>query len=96
MKLHENLKCPYCNGSNVYCYLIDEVKIWDESVHDDSFKKARYLSEDHIIYKVKCDDCDKHFNVYLQLKNIEPGDIIIDPNDRSFAKKVRERRFDNN
>lgn len=52
MKLHENLKCPYCNGSNVYCYLIDEAKIWDESVHDDSFKKARYLSEDHIIYKV--------------------------------------------
>lgn len=91
-QLHEKIKCPCCGSNNVYCSSIEDAKIWDDSVHE-SYFKDEFLSEDYIIYKAQCEDCNKHFNVYLQLKNIEAGDMIIDSSDISFTKKVNYRKF---
>lgn len=93
MKLHQLLKCPHCGSDNVNCYSIEEAIIWDDSIHR-SFLKSNYLSEDHVVYDAKCENCDKHFNVYLQFKNIEPGDIIISPDDSSFNEEINHRKFD--
>ncbi len=86
MKLKGTIRCPYC-GENTNTRTIAALRthLWDdEEVKEfkSYFKEEIPITDtcDNVVYKCKCENCNKYFSALITFKNIEV-DLAISSDD---------------
>lgn len=76
----EGIECPYCGDTNTRAYQTEKVCIWDNKFYECMKKEfgenqLKSNASDNIIYRCKCDNCEKHFSSMIEM-NISVKNII--------------------
>lgn len=71
MKL-DGMKCPHCGGNNTYAWQIERTNLFDDRTYEvlkREFESPLLSTDtDNVIYKCKCEECEKHFSTMVLLE----------------------------
>ena len=80
MKL-DGMKCIYCGSTNTHAYQMERATLWDDDFYESMRKEfgenGVLLSGncDNVIYRCRCNECEKHFSSMTKLK-VEVEEVI--------------------